>query len=867
MQVQAPIPSSRSGSSLTRRPFRILTLSALALTSLLGPSLPVAFAGPDDGKIVTTQTHIDAPKTAWIDDRFVLRNEAPPQAGKDGPYAADESIIWLGKGWSDWSGKSQYTFVVDDDPQQSFLGKVGDSLYLAPMLPEGNHNPAWVGYGAELDIPVEKFRDGTFALDIMEVRGPGEIELFRHHSGWGPLSLKRMMSSKTPGLNSALLSPGNHTHNATTFSTAGRYEVVYRTVARGHDGEVIQSEPTTMVWQVGGQSPRPGSGVADGVDTLTRYRQAPVGDLEAEKYSLTLGPYEEGMWSGDDKLTQIDFSAANEELEGTLTLYNNGYFLTDLDVHKGRASWLELLGSTPGQLQAVFTPEGDTGARWISQPLPYAPGERGQTDSAAPEGAWPQEQPDPDNIKMTGELYTPSNGSFTATIEPAEEEGYKRVRVQAQDPHFRGFLAGGFKGADSPYYSSTFEGHFVDGVAEYIYPEDGFYDGEQAVVEVIPHPDMNARSASLTLAEDYRGDQSYQGQGAFELTQSPQETPQEPEAPQPTLQPSPSPTPTSEQPRCSIQSREGRPVLTDGHIDLKGRYDGERLRAVLRDETGQIDAAATDRSLEDVVLALGDNSRQHRSGHLLDPAYDFLGEPGSRFYGLPQTQQAGLIWPGWNTQELDYSQFDGPVSLHLNPLSIPDGARYAIYQDSAFGSPNLLVDSGSGDYSLEVGFPTHAHANWVFSTPGVYELEVYYSATTQDGQQTTSDPQKLTYVVGSQAIQDCLKEDGEPVASPTPGDKQTSAPASSSPLVPDPGTPSARQGAVTGSLTGNEVDTNNRLEAAGDQASKPHTGGPGGQTLSGATLASTGASVLGALACGALALAGGVLVLRQRRAR
>ena len=86
-------------------------------------------------------------------------------------------------------------------------------------------------------------------------------------------------------------------------------------------------------------------------------------------------------------------------------------------------------------------------------------------------------------------------------------------------------------------------------------------------------------------------------------------------------------------------------------------------------------------------------------------------------------------------------------------------------------------------------------------------------------------------------------------------------------MVPDPGTPSARQGAVTGSLTGDEVDTNNRLEAAGDQAPKPSTGAPGGQTLSGATLASTGASVLGVLACGALALAGGVLALRQRRAR
>ena len=55
-------------------------LSAAALLALAGaaPSLPAA-AGPDDGKIVTTKGHVDAPKAYW--DEQTPTNWTRPSTG------------------------------------------------------------------------------------------------------------------------------------------------------------------------------------------------------------------------------------------------------------------------------------------------------------------------------------------------------------------------------------------------------------------------------------------------------------------------------------------------------------------------------------------------------------------------------------------------------------------------------------------------------------------------------------------------------------------------------------------------------------------------------------------------------------------
>ena len=340
-------------------------LSAAALLALAGaaPSLPAA-AGPDDGKIVTTKGHVDAPKAYWDEQNgtFVLMNEANPYKTGADTYELDKTVNWVGKGYSTRDGKSQYTMTLGDSPSLAFLGEPGQTLYMAPHLTYGNQDPIWAGLGASTKVPTERFRDGVFATDILSVEGPGRMELFRYNPDDAPADVYRMLSSSSTGWHSWLLDKGSHTHNTTTFTRPGRYVVTYRTVARSTDGRIISSKPSKLVWQVGGMQPVLGDGTPTAVPTVDRYNAAPVGDLDAAKYMLSVAPHRLDAdpaknKDADDKLSDITFTAANKNLKGTLTLYNNGYFLTDLPVVNGTATWSEMLCCEGSPLQAVFTPD------------------------------------------------------------------------------------------------------------------------------------------------------------------------------------------------------------------------------------------------------------------------------------------------------------------------------------------------------------------------------------------------------------------------------------------------------------------------------------------------------------------------------
>lgn len=303
-------------------------ISAVALLALAGasPMLP-AHAGPDDGRIITTQGHVDAPKTYWENGGFALKNEANPYKTGADLYDLDKTVNWVGKGWDGRNGASQYTLTLTDSPNLRFLGEPGQTLYMAPTLTWGNHDPIWAGLGSSVKIPTENFRDGIYATDILSVEGPGRMELFRYNPDEGPADVNRILSSTSTGWHSWLLSKGSHTHNTTTFTRPGRYVVTYRTVARGTDGSIIQSPPQKLVWQVGGRKPILGDGTPNAVPTIDRYNAAPVGNLDLAKYVLSVAPHKldpdpAKNKDADDKLSDITFTAADKNLSGTLTLHH-----------------------------------------------------------------------------------------------------------------------------------------------------------------------------------------------------------------------------------------------------------------------------------------------------------------------------------------------------------------------------------------------------------------------------------------------------------------------------------------------------------------------------------------------------------------
>lgn len=803
-------------------------LSAAALFALAGaaPSLPAA-AGPDDGKIVTTKGHVDAPKAYWDEQNgtFVLMNEANPYKTGADTYELDKTVNWVGKGYSGRDGKSQYTMTLGDSPSLAFLGEPGQTLYMAPHLTSGNQDPIWAGLGASAKIPTERFRDGVFVTDILSVEGPGRMELFRYNPDDAPADVYRMLSSSSTGWHSWLLDKGSHTHNTTTFTRPGRYVVTYRAVARSTDGRIISSKPSKLVWQVGGMQPVLGDGTPTAVPTVDRYNAAPVGDLDAAKYVLSVAPHRLDAdpaknKDADDKLSDITFTAANKNLKGTLTLYNNGYFLTDLPVVNGTATWSEMLGSEGSQLQAVFTPDTSDAnsaeaSRWISHKLAYEPGKAESVYSDDGNGSWPEEIPDEANTVLSTEQYTPTSMDYDVTVTP-NGNGFSTVEVRFKDPKVRGFLRGGFYAQDDPVYPYLdLEGSVEDGVVRFTFRDESFYKGTALRVKMLTHPDMNASASTTEVAANYEPGTKYTAHGALAPdsapisdapkpapvdpspsaeptvvptaepsiapTTSPSEVPSVPAVPSEPAPSSPAPAnpepsapaPTSPAPsaqpstpgtpgnQCVPGQIDGRTKISHGHLDIQATLKDRQLSVGLRDDSGIIDADSTVRSLDSVVWTVSENARRVRTERMADEKLNFMGPVGTAFYGLPQTQQSGLPWPGYNTQDIDYSQLRGPVRLHVVPKVMPEGARFGMFTESLNGA-DVLLDSTSGKTTIDIDYATHAHANWVFSEPGQYMFDVHYSATLADGTEVNSPVQQLAVAVGKKASDACSFETAVP---------------------------------------------------------------------------------------------------------
>ncbi|AJT42164.1 choice-of-anchor M domain-containing protein [Psychromicrobium lacuslunae] len=191
----------------------------------------------------------------------------------------------------------------------------------------------------------------------------------------------------------------------------------------------------------------------------------------------------------------------------------------------------------------------------------------------------------------------------------------------------------------------------------------------------------------------------------------------------------------------------GQAVISNGHVDIGPRFSqgpNENWAVQLHDDSG---AKPVWRSLPDVVLQVSDQAKQAVPD---DPSYRFLGIPaGQEVYVVPQTQQPGVVWVGWNTQD--------PRVI----ASIKRQARFSLV--SAQGPGSVLMYLQSGDLSapqilwnstkaarqdIYMDANVHTHANWVFSKPGSYLLTVEFAAELSNGK-TSVDRQVLRFAVGS----------------------------------------------------------------------------------------------------------------------
>lgn len=207
------------------------------------------------------------------------------------------------------------------------------------------------------------------------------------------------------------------------------------------------------------------------------------------------------------------------------------------------------------------------------------------------------------------------------------------------------------------------------------------------------------------------------------------------------------PTPsTGAGPAPGASSGSGAPsqcrTLTVGHIDMAVRGGASGLEAVLKDETR---GAAVLRRPQDVTVGVTDALAVR-----VPAGFEKVGAAGTTLWMIPQVQNPGGIWSGFNTQAVDYSALDGPVHVELAGVTGP--GRVVLFQEDLLRGVQVMWDSAPGGRrSFAMGVPSHVHHALAFSAPGRYELELRYRARTESGRTVTASA-RYTFLVGGAAL-------------------------------------------------------------------------------------------------------------------
>lgn len=789
-----------------------------------------AHASPDRDKIVATLDHVDSPHAFFENDNFVLRGHF----GSSPFPAIDDTVIWVGKGWGD-RGVSNYTLRVPEGADSAFLGKPGQALYRSPAVPGFTYSPNWVGMGADAGVPIEKFRSQEFSLDLVDVKGPGHLEMFNFRA---PLPPYRLLSDTDPNFRSYWMTRGTHTHNETTFTKPGRYELTYRVSARGVDGSLIQSQPQTLVWQVGGPNPKASSIK----DIRQAYTQAPSA-TSASTPTLTLrshDPQSTGNRDADDLLTDLEVTTGNAEDKGTVTFLIDGYYLAEVPLENGKATWTEMLGDETASLQAVYIPSSGPTGKWASKPVaftragsalaPNAPSLVTVTESAA-EISEPAPVERPAFPAAAGQV---GSSPLIITGEPVEP-GSSTIRFHAHsdDHSLFAHVTGGIyvKGEDIPSCAVEFavaKGEGEDVVDTSYCADDGNYELR---LNATPHPLLTGGAAHDTLPQWHYTKPTQQtltfvadDGGSHEV---------DPAKPSP-----------GERHECT---REKPCVFSSGHTDIFHVHVGENKTLAL-DLKEDITGSEVIREPETVVL--------HVRKQALVNDVAKLPEVGEAAYVLPPVQDQRLLWPGWDTLGVREAGWKH-VGIVLDEISGP--GRVCAFLPGNLGgklqpitrSQRMCLESGD---EINVATPSHAHLTWAFTRPGTYTMKAH-ARVLDEGVDAVSAPVTYTWRVGeveadSAEVKPPAKPDqGDPHAGQPEIEKpgHTPSPAAGIGLVPMAfGSPVARSEAreddpATTSPTAASTDS-----SAQDTGEAANTGGSQGSTpavsTSPAGLARTGLS-------------------------
>lgn len=169
-----------------------------------------------------------------------------------------------------------------------------------------------------------------------------------------------------------------------------------------------------------------------------------------------------------------------------------------------------------------------------------------------------------------------------------------------------------------------------------------------------------------------------------------------------------------------------KPVLTNEHVDIGVAFEDGEWDLHIHDETNDVEYEPSG-----AVLSVGAMARAKVTA---DPAFAFLGKPGSTVWILPQVQNPDLIFLGFGAEEIPPGLFlNDSYELHLKKVK---GGHFAVWDVDSFGTPQVLMNTrdGIGEADVFIGQAQgHQDLNWAFSKPGRYRVTFEARATLADG--------------------------------------------------------------------------------------------------------------------------------------
>lgn len=197
-------------------------------------------------------------------------------------------------------------------------------------------------------------------------------------------------------------------------------------------------------------------------------------------------------------------------------------------------------------------------------------------------------------------------------------------------------------------------------------------------------------------------------------------------------------TPAWEVPNWS-DTTSGAKILNLGHVDVASLVEDGELVTKVKDTTTEGVAHATEQGAswhdpEDTVFQLVPAAERQVPDRT---QFRFLGEPGTRFWLAPETQNPAILWPGWSTEHIPDGTLQGGMEWRLTAKDGPgDFFLYTSDPQSMEGAQLVRFNTSDGIDEhdvVPVGSRVHVHGNWAFTAEGVYCLAFERTANLADG--------------------------------------------------------------------------------------------------------------------------------------